>query len=59
MILTEKNDEIIDVHSSLMAGVANEIYSRSQHKFKLTPSFIKSLKFVINLEHDIYTVLDF
>jgi hypothetical protein len=59
VIMIEKNDEIVEVHSSLMAGVATEIYSRSQHKLKLTPKFTQSLMFVINLEHDIYTVLDF
>ena len=39
VIMIEKNDEIVEVHSSLMAGVATEIYSRSQHKLKLTPKF--------------------
>ncbi len=59
IIMIEKNDEIVEVHSSLMTGVAREIYSRSKHKFTLTSKFIESMKFVTNLEHDIFTILEF
>ena len=59
VIMIEKNDEIVEVHSSLMTGVAKELYRRSKHKINITPQFINSLQFVVNLEHDLYTILDY
>jgi len=32
VLMTERNDEIVDVHSSLMAGVARELHRRMQSK---------------------------
>jgi len=70
VIMTEKNDEVIEVHSSLMTGVARMICN---DKIQRTNSpnhlgvlsleeikhFIKSLKFITVLEHDLHNVIDY
>ena len=64
--MTEKNDEIVEIHSSLMAGVAREILGR---KF-LSPGksgfylqlddinmLINNVLKIANIEHDLYVVI--
>lgn len=61
--MTEKNDEIVEIHSSLMMGVAREIQTRLNQKFftdrKTIKKFIKSVKFITNLEHDLFTIIEY
>lgn len=62
-MMTEKNDEIVEIHSSLMMGVAREIQTRLNQKFftdrKTIKKFIKSVKFITNLEHDLFTIIEY
>ena len=63
VMMTEKNDEIVDVHSSLMVGVAKDIKTRMSKEFFITKDemtvFIDSIKFITNLEHDLYTIIEY
>jgi hypothetical protein len=66
VIITEKADEVVEIHSSLMTGVAREALGRKLkdpgEDFYLTKQqlemFISQLQFVVNLESDLYTLLD-
>ncbi len=66
VIITEKVDEVVEIHSSLMTGVAREAIGRklkapgedfylSRDQLEL---FIGKLQFLMNLENDLYTQLD-
>ena len=65
VIIAEKADEVVDIHSSLMTGVAREALDRKMKKagedFYLSHSqlelFISQLQFLMNLESDIFTLL--
>eukprot|EP00347_Sterkiella_histriomuscorum_P010954 403374299 len=64
VVLTEKIDEIIEVHSSLQVGVVREIHNKCISKFffddqQTATSYIDSLKFITNLEHDLYNIIDY
>ena len=64
VVMTEKVDEIIEVHSSLQVGVAKEIHNRCIREFFMddktkAQSYIDSFRFITNLEHDLYTVLNY
>jgi hypothetical protein len=67
VLLIEKADEVVEVHSSLMAGVAREVLGRknlkagedfylSRHQLK---HFIEVTQFVCNLENDLYILLEY
>ena len=62
--MTDKNDDIVDLHSSLMMGVAREVFFRLHNggPFFLSKQeiqgLIKDMQFVNNLEHDLYTVIE-
>jgi hypothetical protein len=64
--LIEKADEVVEVHSSLMTGVAREALGRknlkagedfylSRHQLK---HFIEATQFVCNLENDLFILLE-
>jgi hypothetical protein len=62
--MIEKDDEIVDIHSSLLTGISNEVHRRVvDPNFFLSAKdlelFIESLKFIVNLEHDLYNIIDY
>lgn len=69
VIMTEKADEVVEVHSSLMVGVARAAMGRKdflvagEGGFYLSKEqldgFLASIKFIVNLEHDLYVLLDY
>ena len=64
--MIDKADEVIDVQSSLMTGIARDTLGRrtlkSGENFYLSlqqmQSFITATVFIVNLEHDLFTLLD-
>jgi hypothetical protein len=70
VVMCDKSDEIIDLHCSLMIGMANEICSMqyyNSHKMKNENeikieilsenqcySLIDSIKFILNLDYDLH-----
>jgi hypothetical protein len=66
VLLTERKDEVIEVHSSLMTGVARAFLGRKHlapgENFYLSltqlKDFITSSQFIVNMEHDLYTVIE-
>ena len=66
VMMIEKADEVIDVHSSLMTGIGRDTLGRRNLKsgehFYLSlqqmKSFITATLSIVNLEHDLFTLLD-
>lgn len=66
VLMTERADEVIEVHSSLMTGVARAVLGRKHLKagqdFYLSKDqlrgFISATEYVLNMEHDLYNVLE-
>ena len=60
VMMIERNDEIVEFHSSLLVGVAREAHERLGGKsFEGLDAFIKSVRFITNLEHDLFTIVDY
>ncbi len=60
VMMIERNDEIVEFHSSLLVGVAKELNQRlGSQAIEGLESFIKAVGFVSNLEHDLYTIIDY
>ncbi len=67
LLMVDKNDEIIDLHASLIVGIAREVVLQSNLERKkewflnktLLSKFIKSVRFLGDLEHDLHNIIDY
>ncbi len=60
VMMVERNDEIVEYHSSLVVGVAKELHLRmGGWHFEGLENFLKSVRYITNLEHDLYTIVDY
>ena len=63
MIIVDKRDDIIDIQASLAVGVARQVINKSSTQWvlrdiKIVQDFSQALAFLINLEHDLFTVIN-
>ncbi len=63
MIIVDKRDDIIDIQASLAVGVARQVIDKSSTQWllrdiKIVEDFSQALAFLINLEHDLFTVIN-
>ncbi|CDW84644.1 UNKNOWN [Stylonychia lemnae] len=67
VLLADERDDVIDINSSLMIGIAKELLLRSNAQFKFLMNnrglkmkqFIKSLRFIVDLEYFLSQTIDY